>query len=212
MLLLAGLGNPGSRYAGNRHNIGFMAVDRIVRQHAFGPWRRRFQANWAEGRVGGAKVFCLKPQTFMNHSGRSLGEAVRFYKLPPESLVVLHDDLDLAPGKVRVKTGGGNGGHNGLRSIDAHIGPAYRRLRIGIGHPGDKDLVQGYVLKDFAKSDQAWVERLLNALAEELPRLVTGDDPGFMSRIALLAPPPKPPSEDRGLDEPTAPPTPGKES
>ena len=212
MLLLAGLGNPGPRYASNRHNIGFMAVDRIVRRHAFGPWRRRFQANWSEGRVGGAKVFCLKPQTFMNHSGRSLGEAVRFYKLPLESLMVLHDDLDLASGKIRVKTGGGNGGHNGLRSIDAHLGTAYRRLRIGIGHPGDKDLVQGYVLKDFAKSEQTWVDPLLDALAEELPRLVTGDDPGFMSRIALLAPPPKPNSESRGPDGPATRPNPSKES
>jgi PTH1 family peptidyl-tRNA hydrolase len=191
MLLLAGLGNPGPRYAGNRHNIGFMAVDEIVRRHDFGPWRRRFQADWSEGRVGNDKVYCLKPQTFMNHSGRSLGEAVRFYKLPLESVVVVHDDLDLAPGKLRVKVGGGNGGHNGLRSIDAHIGREYRRVRIGIGHPGDKDLVHDYVLKDFAKSDRAWIEVLLDAIAAELPRFVAGDAPGFMSRIAHLTQPPK---------------------
>lgn len=193
MLLLVGLGNPGSRYALNRHNIGFMAVDEIVRRHSFGPWRKRFQGEIAEGQVAGQKVLALKPQTFMNVSGQSVGEAQRFFKISLDQIVVLHDELDLAPGRIRVKKGGGNGGHNGLRSLDQHIGKDYRRVRLGIGHPGDKDQVKGYVLKDFAKSDHAWIEKLLDAVADEFPRLVEGDDPGFMSRVAHLTAPPKPP-------------------
>jgi PTH1 family peptidyl-tRNA hydrolase len=191
MLLLAGLGNPGPRYLRNRHNIGFMAVEEIVRRQGFGPWRRRLQSDIAEGRVGQDKVLCLKPQTYMNHSGRALGEVARYYRVDPDRIVVLHDDLDLAPGKLRVKRGGGNGGHNGLRSIDAHIGRDYWRVRLGIGHPGDKDLVHDYVLKDFAKADSAWVDPLLAAVAEELPRLIADDQEGFMSRVAFLTQPPK---------------------
>ena len=193
MLLIAGLGNPGLRYARNRHNIGFMALDEVARRHGFGPWRKRMQSDVAEGRIGASKVLCLKPQTYMNHSGRALGEAARYYRMDPGEIVVLHDDLDLAPGKLRVKRGGGNGGHNGLRSIDAHIGRDYWRIRIGIGHPGDKDLVHDYVLKDFAKADGAWIVPLLDAVAEELPRLVAEDRQGFMSRVAHLTRPPEPP-------------------
>src|SRR5882672_1199962 len=156
MLLLVGLGNPGAKYAGNRHNVGFMAVDAIARRHGIGPWRRRFQGVAAEGLVGAARVLLLKPETFMNDSGRAVAEAARFFKLEPQGIVVFHDELDLPPGKLRAKTGGGNAGHNGLRSISAHIGNEYRRVRIGIGHPGLKDMVYPYVLSDFAKSEHEW--------------------------------------------------------
>ncbi len=213
MLLLVGLGNPGSRYALNRHNIGFMAVDEIVRRHSFGPWRKRFQGEIAEGQVAGEKVLALKPRTFMNLSGQSVGEAQRFFKIPLEQIVVLHDELDLAPGRIRVKKGGGNGGHNGLRSLDQHIGKDYRRVRMGIGHPGDKDQVTGYVLKDFAKADHTWIEKLLDAVAGEFPRLVEGDDPGFMSRVAHLTAPPKPPKPPKPDPKVTkAPKEPGESS
>jgi PTH1 family peptidyl-tRNA hydrolase len=193
MLLLVGLGNPGTRYAGNRHNIGYMAVDEIVRRHGFGPWRSRFQGALAEGRLGELKLLALKPETYMNESGRSVGEAVRFYKIEPDALLVFHDDLDLRLGKVKVKRGGGAGGHNGLRSIDAHIGPDYRRVRLGIGHPGHKDLVYPYVLKDFSKDEAKAVDKLVDAVAGELPKLIAGDEGAFMSRIAHLMAPPKPP-------------------
>ncbi len=213
MLLLVGLGNPGPRHAKNRHNIGFMAVDEIVRRHSFGPWRVRFQGQIAEAHIGAEKVMVLKPETYMNESGRAVGEAVRFYKLDPaEEVIVLHDEIDLAAGKVKVKLGGGAAGHNGLRSIDSHIGQDYRRVRLGVGHPGDKDLVHGHVLQDFRKEDTAWLEKLIDAVAAELPRLIEGDETGFMSRIAHIMNPPKPkplkpepaPGEDppRGADEP----------
>jgi len=192
MLLLAGLGNPGSRYANNRHNIGFMAVDEIVRRHSFSPWRSRFQADCAEGFLDGEKVLVLKPQTYMNESGRSVGEALRFFKLAPEDVVVLYDEIDLAPGKLRVKQGGGTGGHNGIRSLEAHIGKEFWRVRLGVGHPGHKDLVHGHVLSDFAKSDKPWVEKLLDAVASEIAALVEGDAPRFMSRVAELTAPPRP--------------------
>jgi PTH1 family peptidyl-tRNA hydrolase len=192
MLLIAGLGNPGQRYRANRHNLGFLVADEIVRRHGFGPWRQRFQAEVAEGRLAGQKVLCLKPQTFMNRSGQSIGEALNFFKLAPDALYVLHDEIDLAPGKLRVKCGGGPGGHNGLRSIDDHIGRDYWRVRLGVGHPGDKDLVHGYVLHDFAKQDQVWLEQLIGAVADEIPRLLAGDAPGFMSRVAHVMTPPKP--------------------
>ena len=208
MLLLAGLGNPGQRYTTNRHNLGFLAVEEIVRRHGLGPWRQRFQSLASEGRVAGQKVLCLKPQTYMNRSGQAIGEALRFFKLSPDALYVLHDEIDLAPGKLRVKQGGGPGGHNGLRSVDAHIGRDYWRVRMGVGHPGDKDLVHGYVLRDFPKQDHAWVEKLVDAVAAELPRLVSGDAPAFMSRIAYIMAPPKPPREaDQRQDKPeTGPP------
>ncbi len=192
MLLLAGLGNPGPRYADNRHNIGFMAVDEIVRRHSFSPWRNRFQADCAEGRLGGEKVLVLKPQTYVNESGRSVGEALRFFKLAPEDVIVLYDEIDLAPGKVRVKQGGGAGGHNGIRSIEAHIGNNFWRVRLGVGHPGQKELVHGHVLGDFAKADKVWLEKLLDAVAGEIPALVEGDAPRFMSRVAELTAPPRP--------------------
>ncbi len=200
MFLLAGLGNPGPRYAKNRHNIGYMAVDEIVRRHGFGPWRLRFQAQVSEGRIDGRKVLCLKPETFMNLSGQAVGEALRFYKLEPSQLIVLHDEIDLAPGKVRVKRGGGHGGHNGLRSIDSHVGKDYWRVRLGVGHPGDKDLVQSYVLRDFPKADLTWVEKLTDVVAAECPRLLAGDEAGFMSKVAhaMNPPRPKPPRESAG--------------
>lgn len=200
MLLLAGLGNPGPRYANNRHNIGFMAVDEIVRRHSFSPWRSRFQADCAEGTLAGEKVLALKPQTYMNESGRAVGEALRFYKLTPQQVIVLYDEIDLAPGKVRVKLGGGSGGHNGIRSLEAHIGKAFWRVRLGIGHPGHKELVHNHVLSDFTKADKVWVEKLLDAVASEIIALIEGDAPRFMSRIAeIMAPPrnkaPKPVSD-----------------
>ena len=216
MRLLVGLGNPGRDYANNRHNIGFMALDEIARRYGFGPWRRRFQGQLAEGRIAGERVLALKPETYMNESGRAVGEAARFFKLEPAEIVVIYDEIDLVPGKVRVKQGGGAGGHNGIRSIDAHLGrlsgpggggggPDYWRVRLGVGHPGDKGRVKGHVLKDFAKSDAAWVETLLDAVARELPRLIEGDDGGFMSRVAFLTQPPKPPNPPKSPKPPKPP-------
>jgi PTH1 family peptidyl-tRNA hydrolase len=190
MLLLVGLGNPGPRHAAQRHNVGFMAVDLIVRRHGFSAWRKRFQGEVAEGHLGGRRALALKPMTYMNDSGQSVGEAARFHKLALNDVVVFHDELDLAPGKVRVKTGGGAGGHNGIRDLDAHLGADYRRVRIGIGHPGHKDLVYGYVLQDFSKSEREdWLGRVLDAVATEAPLLAGGhkvDDEKFMSRVAFL--------------------------
>ncbi|MDA8230606.1 MAG: aminoacyl-tRNA hydrolase [Magnetospirillum sp.] len=195
MLLVVGLGNPGLDYARNRHNIGFMAADQLVRRHSFSPWKAKFQGEVAEGVIGGEKVMVLKPHTYMNLSGQSAGAAARFLKVPVEDLVVLHDELDLPAGRLRVKRGGGAGGHNGLKSLDSHLGRDYRRVRLGIGHPGDKDRVAGYVLHDFAKADQAWLEPLLDAVADAFPLLVAGDDSGFMNRVATLTQPPKPKKE-----------------
>ena len=192
MQLLVGLGNPGARHAENRHNIGFMALDEIARRHRFAPWRKRFQGEVAEGRIGGAKVLALKPRTYMNESGRAVGEALRFFKLAPEVVVAIHDEIDLKPGKVRVKRGGGAGGHNGIRSIDAHIGKDYWRVRLGIGHPGDKELVHGHVLRDFAKADRDWLDKLLDAVGGEIALLMAGDEGAFMSRIARAMTPPRP--------------------
>ncbi|SMF46374.1 peptidyl-tRNA hydrolase [Tistlia consotensis] len=195
MLLLVGLGNPGPSYAGNRHNIGFIALDAIARRHGFGPWRRRFQGEVAEGQLAGEKVLALKPLTYMNESGRAVGEASRFYKIEPQDVIVLHDELDLAPGKVKVKAGGGAAGHNGLRSITSHIGPYFRRVRLGIGHPGHKDRVLGWVLSDFAKADAEWLERLTDAVAADAPLLAENSekaDGSFMSRVNQAVFPPKP--------------------
>lgn len=192
MLLLVGLGNPGPRYAGNRHNIGFMAVERIARRHGFGPWRSRFQGQCCEGRIGGDKALALLPTTYMNESGRAVGEAMRFYRLPLEALYVFYDEIDLRPGKMKVKRGGGAAGHNGIRSIMAHVGAEFLRVRLGIGHPGHKDLVRGYVLSDFAKSDREWLDPLLDALADEIALLTAGDEGAYMSRVAYLTAPPKP--------------------
>lgn len=194
MIIIAGLGNPGSRYAANRHNIGFMAADAIARRHGLGPWRRRFQGETADGLLGNERVVLLKPLTYMNESGRSVGEAMRFYGLTPDDVVVLHDELDLPPGKVRIKTGGGHAGHNGLRSIHAHIGPDFHRVRLGIGHPGLKDLVHMYVLHDFAKADAAWLEVLLDAVAEEAPALARREFASFQNKVHLtLNPEPEKP-------------------
>lgn len=189
MLIFVGLGNPGRQYAGNRHNIGFMAVDEIARVHAAQPWRRRFQGQSTDAVIGGDKVLLLKPETFMNESGRAVGEALRFFKAGLTGLVVFHDELDLAPGKVRVKTGGGNAGHNGLRSITALCGNDYRRVRLGIGHPGHKDLVHGYVLNDFAKAEQPWVEDVARACADNAALLAEGDDAGFQNKVHLATEP-----------------------
>ncbi len=192
MLLLVGLGNPGQRYANNRHNIGFMAVDEMVRRHSFGPWRSRFQGQVSEGRIGGEKVLILKPETYMNESGRAVGEALRFYKLTPGDVFVIYDEIDLVPGKIKVKKGGGAGGHNGLRSMDAHIGKDYWRVRLGVGHPGDKALVHGHVLGDFSKAETLWRDKLLDAVATEFPLLIEGDSGSFMSRVAHVINPPRP--------------------
>jgi len=184
MKLIVGLGNPGNQYAGNRHNVGFMALDAIASAQGIGPFRNKHQGLIAEGTIGGEKVLLLKPQTFMNRSGDSVKAVAQFYKIPTADIIVLYDELDLAPGKVRVKVGGGNGGHNGLRSIDPQIGLDYRRVRIGIGHPG-KEFVTPHVLGDFAKADKAWLDPLLEAVGRNADMLVKGDDSGFMNRVAL---------------------------
>jgi peptidyl-tRNA hydrolase, PTH1 family len=185
MVLFVGLGNPGARYAGNRHNIGFMAVDAIARRHAVGPWRRRFQGETAEGIAGGNRILILKPQTYMNDSGRSVAEAVHFFKTLPRDVVVFHDEIELPSAKLRVKLGGGNAGHNGLRSISAHVGNDYRRVRLGVGHPGVKELVQPHVLSDFARSDRPWVEALCDIVADYADLLVRGEDATFQNRVHL---------------------------
>ncbi|MBM1222242.1 aminoacyl-tRNA hydrolase [Ponticoccus sp. SC2-23] len=185
MKIFAGLGNPGDKYAGNRHNIGFMAVDRIAEDHGFGPWRQKFQALVSEGRLGSEKIILLKPQTFMNLSGQSVGEALKFYKLESTDLTVFHDEIDLAPGKIRLKAGGGHAGHNGLRSIHSHIGPHYDRVRLGVGHPGHKDAVPGYVLRDFAKVEQEWLDDLMRGISDGAAFLADGDGAKFLNAVAL---------------------------
>jgi len=185
MLLLVGLGNPGARYVGTRHNVGFMAVQAISKRHGIGPWRRRFQGVACEGTLGGARVLLLLPGTFMNESGRAVAQAAHFYKLPLADITVFHDEIELPPGKVRIKVGGGIAGHNGLRSISEHIGNDYRRVRIGVGHPGHKDLVEHYVLSDFAKSEQRWVEALTDILADNVDFLVRGEDASFQNKVHL---------------------------
>ena len=194
MQLFVGLGNPGAKYAHHRHNIGFMAVDAIAEAHGFGPWRRKFQAEVAEGRLGGGNVLLVKPQSFMNLSGQSVGEAMRYLKVSPEDIWVFHDELDLVPGKLRVKQGGGHAGHNGLRSLHQHMGAEYNRVRLGIGHPGHKDLVSPYVLHDFARIDRDWLDPLLAAVGREAGRLAAGDAPGFMNAVALATRPPERPA------------------
>jgi PTH1 family peptidyl-tRNA hydrolase len=199
MKLFVGLGNPGGGYARNRHNVGFMAADRIAARHGFGAWKGKFSGQLAEGHLDGEKCLLLKPTTYMNESGRAVGEAMRFYKLAPSDVTVFYDELDLAPGKIRVKSGGGAAGHKGIRSVTAHIGADFRRVRIGIGHPGSKAKVQGYVLRDFAKADAVWLEPLLDALADAAPKLARGDDSGFMNVVALAV-------QSGGGETPTAPP------
>jgi peptidyl-tRNA hydrolase, PTH1 family len=185
MLLLVGLGNPGARHVGNRHNIGFVVLQAIAQRHGIGPWRRRFQGVACEGPLGGGRALLLLPGTYMNESGRAVAEAAHFYKLPLADITVFHDEIDLPPGKVRVKVGGGIAGHNGLRSITEHIGNDYRRVRIGVGHPGDKDLVQHYVLSDFAKSERPWVEALTGIIADNAELIARGEDGSFQNKVHL---------------------------
>lgn len=192
MQLFVGLGNPGAKYAHTRHNIGFMAVDRIAADHGFGPWKAKFQGQITEGRLGGDKVLLLKPETFMNLSGQSVGEAMRFYKLTPADVTVFHDELDLAPGKLKLKQGGGHAGHNGLRSIHSHIGEEYRRVRLGIGHPGRKEAVSGYVLHDFAKAEEEWLDNLLRGISDGADALARGEGSKFSTAVALRTTPPRP--------------------
>lgn len=212
MKLFVGLGNPGAKYAQNRHNIGFMAVDRIAEDHGFSPWRAKFQGRVSEGRLGHEKVVLLKPETYMNLSGQSVGEAMRFYKLTPEDVIVFHDELDLAPGKMKLKHGGGHAGHNGLRSIHAHIGESYGRVRLGIGHPGHKDRVSGYVLSDFAKADAGWLDDLMRGLSDGAAHLAAGDGAKFGGAVAQrMAPPaPKPKPKPQPADAPAPAPGPAK--
>ena len=191
MRLIVGLGNPGTRYARNRHNIGFLVADAVAQRHGFAAWRDRFKGQIAEGTIGNARRLLLKPQTFMNASGESVLAAMSFYKIAPSEIVVIHDELDLKPGKVRVKRGGGSAGHNGLRSIDALVGADYWRLRVGIGHPGNRDLVLPYVLQNFAADEAAeWVAPLIDAIAETIPLLLAGDPAAFMSEVARRCTPP----------------------
>ncbi|RXV60753.1 aminoacyl-tRNA hydrolase [Roseovarius sp. A46] len=212
MQLFVGLGNPGAKYARNRHNIGFMAVDAIAADHGFGPWRAKFRGRVAEGVLGGEKVLLLKPETFMNLSGESVAEAARFYKLGPGDVVVFHDELDLAPGKLRVKRGGGHAGHNGLRSIHAHLGAEYARVRLGIGHPGHKDRVSGYVLQDFAKADAGWLDDLMRGISDGAPWLAQGKPDRFQNAVAQRMAPARPaakaatPPTQKEPEEPEEPP------
>lgn len=211
MQLFVGLGNPGGQYAGNRHNVGFMALDRIAADHGFAPWRGKFQGSLAEGTLGAEKVLLLKPETFMNRSGQSVGEAMRFFKLTPAEVTVFHDELDLAPGRLRVKQGGGHAGHNGLRSIHAAIGPEYQRVRIGIGHPGHKDAVAPYVLHDFAKADADWLDDLLRGISDGAPALAGGDGATFMNAVALRTNPPRSSTTKPKPAADTTPPAPAAE-
>lgn len=185
MRLFVGLGNPGTKYQGNRHNIGFMVVDDIARRHGFAPWRRRFQGETSEGTLDGERVILLKPSTYMNESGRAVSEAANFFKLGVGDIVVFHDEIELPPAKVRVKVGGGIAGHNGLRSISAHVGNDYRRVRLGVGHPGVKELVHIHVLNDFAKAERPWVEALCDAVTDNAALLVTSKDSSFQNKVHL---------------------------
>ena len=195
MLVLAGLGNPGAGYAGHRHNMGFMAVDAIAVLYRFAAWRKKFQGDMAEGEIAGTRILLLKPMTYMNLSGQSVAAALGFYKLGPDALIVFHDEIDILLGRVKVKAGGGHGGHNGIRDIVAHIGPDFRRVRLGVGHPGEKELVHNHVLQEFAKQERELAGKVIAAVAAEVPRLVAGDEGGFMSRVAFLLAPPKPKKE-----------------
>ena len=201
MRLFVGLGNPGAKYAGNRHNIGFMAIDRIASDHGFGPFRAKFQGVLSEGRLGDVKVALLKPETFMNLSGNSVQEALRFFKLTPPDVVVFHDEIDLAPAKLKVKQGGGHAGHNGLRSIQSHLGPDFVRVRMGVGHPGHKDAVPGYVLRDFAKAEAEWLDDMLRGISDGAPWLAGGDTGRFSSEVARRLSPQRPSS---GAGKPAA--------
>ncbi|MFN3669899.1 MAG: aminoacyl-tRNA hydrolase [Brevundimonas sp.] len=195
MIIIAGLGNPGAKYQGNRHNIGFMAADEIARRWAFGPERAKFQSVIREGEVptasGPIRILLMKPQTFMNDSGRAVAEAARFYKVPPADVIIFHDEIDLAPGRFRMKLGGGAAGQNGVRSLISHLGADFRRARMGVGHPGDPQLVHGHVLSDFHKADRTWLEPMLTAVADALPFALAGDDDRYQAEVMRLAPAPK---------------------
>ena len=210
MQLWVGLGNPGAKYAANRHNIGFTAVDRIAADHGFAPWKKAFQGHVSEGRFGSTRVILLKPETFMNLSGQSVRAAADFYKIPVEGITVFHDELDLAPGKCRLKQGGGHAGHNGLRSIHQHLGEAYARVRLGIGHPGDKDRVAGYVLSDFAKAEAVWLDDLLRGISDGAPALASADGARFLNAVALRMAPPRPSTGSRPAETPAAPAAPAQ--
>lgn len=202
MKLIVGLGNPGAKYARNRHNIGFMALDMIAADHGFPAWKAKHQGVTCEGRFGSDRAILLKPETYMNKSGDSVGAAMRFHKLDPQDVIVLHDELDLAPGKVRWKVGGGHAGHNGLRSIHAHIGADYARVRLGIGHPGHKDAVAGYVLRDFPKADEGWLDDVMRGCSDGAPHLAVGDGPKFMNAVALRVAPPRSGGGDKSPKKP----------
>ena len=204
MKLIVGLGNPGAKYARNRHNIGFMAVEQIAADHHFGPWKSKFQGSLSEGRFGSTRAVLLRPETFMNKSGDSVAAAMRFYKLEPEDVVVLHDELDLAPGKVKFKMGGGHAGHNGLRSIHSHLGPDYGRVRLGVGHPGHKDRVAGYVLSDFAKAEADWLDDMLRGISDGAAHLAEGDNAKFMNAVSLRTAPARPSTGTKGPAKPAA--------
>lgn len=204
MLLFVGLGNPGAKYAGNRHNIGFMALDRIAEDHGFPGWKTKFNGQINEGRFGSDRVILLKPETFMNLSGQSVGEAMRYYKLEPDDVIVFHDELDLAPGKLRVKQGGGHAGHNGLRSIHQHIGADYRRVRLGIGHPGHKDKVASYVLNDFAKAEADWLDDMMRGISDGAADLARGDAGKFQNAVALRVNPPRSGTGNKGGNAPAS--------
>ena len=203
MFLLVGLGNYGSEYAHNRHNIGFMAVDHFADKSEFGAWKRKFQGQLGEGKIGRHRFICLKPETYMNLSGQSVSQVAHFYKIPLENIIVFHDDLDLAAGKIRVKKGGGHGGHNGLRSIDSHMGADYHRVRMGIGRPATPEAVHSYVLNDFSKAERVWLDPLLDALAKHLPLLLDGNEAGYMNKIALATQPPKPEKASTKAEKPS---------
>jgi len=208
MKLWIGLGNPGAQYAQNRHNIGFMAVDRIASDHGFSAWKSRFQGQLSEGILAGEKILLLKPGTFMNLSGQSVGEAARFHKLGPADITVFHDEIDLAPARMKLKTGGGHAGHNGLRSIHAHLDDSYARVRLGVGHPGHKDAVAGYVLRDFAKADAEWLDDLMRGISDGAPALARGDGAGFSNAVGLRLNPPRNATRPAAKAEPATTPAP----
>ena len=204
MKLIVGLGNPGDKYARNRHNIGFMAVDQIAGDHGFSPFRGKFQGSVSEGRLGAQKVILLKPETYMNNSGQSVAAAAKFYKFEPADIIVFHDEIDLSPGKLKTKIGGGHAGHNGLRSLHQHLGPEYGRIRMGVGHPGHKDAVPGYVLRDFSKADGDWLDDMLRGISDGAPHLASGDFAKFSNAVALRLAPSRP---STGVKRPAPAPT-----
>ena len=212
MKLIVGLGNPGAKYARNRHNIGFMALDQIASDHGFGPWKSKHQGSISEGRFGSERAILLKPETFMNNSGQSVQAAMRFHKIDIADVIVFHDEIDLAPGKVKCKTGGGHAGHNGLRSIHAHIGPDYGRVRLGVGHPGHKDAVPGYVLRDFSKADEAWLDDVLRGISDGIAFLAADDPAKFMNAVGMRVSPARPSTGTKPQPAKPTPPEPAEDT